>query len=105
MLIRLYVDEDAMAGILVRGLRAREIDVTTVFEQEMTGKSDEEQLRYAAEQGAYSLHIQCGRFLSSSYGISDDWQLSCRYYCSLSEEIYRRRADTAFVRPDSDRII
>jgi len=62
MLIRLYVDEDAMAGILVRGLRAREIDVTTVFEQEMTGKSDEEQLRYAAEQGRTLYTFNVGDF-------------------------------------------
>jgi hypothetical protein len=32
MLIRLYVDEDAMARGLVTGLRARSIDVLTVFE-------------------------------------------------------------------------
>lgn len=50
MPIRLYVDEDAMAGILVKGLRARGIDVVTVLEAEMTGRADDEQLEYASEQ-------------------------------------------------------
>jgi len=39
MPISLYIDEDAMAGILVKGLRARGIDVATVYEEGMTGKT------------------------------------------------------------------
>lgn len=50
MRIRLYIDEDAMAGILVKGLRARGIDVATVLEEQMIGRKDEEQLEYALEQ-------------------------------------------------------
>ncbi|KPA12178.1 hypothetical protein MHK_007616 [Candidatus Magnetomorum sp. HK-1] len=50
MRIQLYIDEDAMAKILVKGLRARGIDVVTVFEEDMTGCADEEQLEYATNQ-------------------------------------------------------
>ncbi len=50
MPIRLYIDEDAMAGILVKGLRARGIDVATVLEEGMTGCDDETQLEYASDQ-------------------------------------------------------
>ena len=62
MPISLYIDEDAMARLLVRGLRAREIDVTTVFEEGMTGKSDEEQLSYAAEHGRTFYTFNVGDF-------------------------------------------
>ena len=48
MQIRLYIDEDAMSRALVQGLRARGIDVLTVLDCEMKGKSDPEQLAFAA---------------------------------------------------------
>jgi hypothetical protein len=44
MPIRLYIDEDAMASVFVKGLRIRGMDVTTVLEAEMTGCDDEAQL-------------------------------------------------------------
>jgi len=50
MRIQLYIDEDAMAKILINGLRARGIDVVTVFEEEMTGCTDDEQLEFASSQ-------------------------------------------------------
>ena len=50
MPILLYIDEDAMAGILVKGLRARGFDVVTVLEEDMTGRDDEAQLEYASER-------------------------------------------------------
>jgi hypothetical protein len=40
------MDEDAMARALVSGLKARGIDVTTVFEKGMSGKTDLDQLEY-----------------------------------------------------------
>jgi len=49
MRIQLYIDEDAMAGTFVKGLRARGINVATVLEEGMTGRDDEEQLEYASE--------------------------------------------------------
>ncbi len=45
MPIRLYIDEDAMARAFVSGLRARDVDLKTVFEEGMLGQSDEVQPR------------------------------------------------------------
>lgn len=58
--IRLYFDEDVMQGALVAALRARRIDVGTASECEMVGRSDEDQLRHAAEEGRvlYSFNIK-----------------------------------------------
>jgi uncharacterized protein DUF5615 len=50
MEIRLYIDEDAMSRALVRGLRSRGIDVTTVNEEEMAGQGDTTQLEYALQK-------------------------------------------------------
>ncbi len=47
MRIRLYIDEDAMFRALVQGLRARDVDVSTVLEASMLGQSDEAQLDWA----------------------------------------------------------
>ncbi len=44
MQIRLYVDEDAMARALVRGLRARGVDLTTVLDEGMSEQDDMAQL-------------------------------------------------------------
>ncbi len=63
MTIRLYVDEDAMAHILVKGLRARGIDLLTVLEENMTGRNDEEQLEYAASLKRAFYYLQCRTFL------------------------------------------
>lgn len=51
MQIRLYVDEDAMARTLVKGLRARGVDVTTVLDEGMSEQNDAAQLEYAIQQG------------------------------------------------------
>lgn len=47
MTIRLYLDEDAMDGDLVRALRARGVDVEPANEVGMIEREDEEHLRYA----------------------------------------------------------
>lgn len=62
MQIRLYIDEDAMSPALVQGLRARGVDVTTVFEEGMTGQSDAVQLEYATVQGHVIYTFNVGHF-------------------------------------------
>ncbi len=62
MLIHLYIDEDAMAGPFVNGLRAREIDVLTVFDAKMTGCNDREQLEYASRQKRILYSFNVGDF-------------------------------------------
>ena len=42
MKLRLYLDEDTIANALIIALRARDIDVLTVGEAQMRGRSDEE---------------------------------------------------------------
>jgi hypothetical protein len=49
MPISLYIDEDAMSRALLRGLRSRGIDVTTVLEAGRVGDSDRTQLEYASQ--------------------------------------------------------
>lgn len=49
--IRWYFDEDAMARGLVRGLKARSIDVITAVDAGMRGQDDEPQLECATRLG------------------------------------------------------
>jgi hypothetical protein len=49
MQISLYIDEDAMSRALIRGLRSRGIDVTTVLDEGRVGDSDLAQLEYAGQ--------------------------------------------------------
>lgn len=60
MILKLYLDEDAMDDDLVRALRARKVDVTSVKEVKRQRYSDEEQLLYATEQGrvVYTFNIK-----------------------------------------------
>jgi Domain of unknown function (DUF5615) len=62
MQIRLYVDEDAMARALVRGLRARGVDVTTVLDAGMLEQDDKAQLEYATEHGCVLYTFNVGHF-------------------------------------------
>jgi hypothetical protein len=64
MQICLYIDEDAMARALVQGLRARGIEVTTVLEAGMAGKSDSALLEYAASKGLTVYTFNVAHFCS-----------------------------------------
>ena len=57
--LRLYLDEDAMDGELVRGLRSREIDVITAADAGMICRKDEEHLNLATAQirALYSFNV------------------------------------------------
>ncbi len=62
MQIRLYVDEDAMARALVRGLRARGVDVTTVLDANMSEREDMAQLEHATQQDRVLYTCNVGHF-------------------------------------------
>jgi hypothetical protein len=62
MQISLYIDEDAMSRALVQGLRARNVDVMTVLDCGMEGKSDPEQLAFAASLGRAIYTYNVGDF-------------------------------------------
>jgi hypothetical protein len=69
MTIRLYLEEDSMSHALVRGLRARGVDVTTAFEEGMIERGDQEHLDYTTE---------IGRVLYS-FNVADFYRLHVRY--------------------------
>jgi hypothetical protein len=58
--VRLYIDEDAMDTGVVRGLRARGIDVMTASDMGMICQPDEEHLRFATGQSRvlYSFNVE-----------------------------------------------
>ena len=49
--IRLYLDEDAISRALIRGLRARGVDVLTAQDAQQMGVPDSVQLLHATGQG------------------------------------------------------
>lgn len=59
MQISLYIDEDAMSRALLRGLRSRGIDVTTVLDEGRVGDNDRAQLEYAwqTKRVLYSFNV------------------------------------------------
>jgi hypothetical protein len=77
--VRLYLDEDAARHSFARELRVRGADVVTALEAELTQKSDEEHLRWAAlhQRALYSfnrgdfyrLHTEWLRQGKTHYGI------------------------------------
>jgi len=62
MKIRLYLDEDAQRGSLVKALRERGVDVQTAHDAEMDDRDDNEHLDYAAEQGRVLYSFNVGDF-------------------------------------------
>ena len=51
MRIRLYLDEDVLDHALIRALRLRDVDLLTTAGAGKERSGDEDQLRYATEQG------------------------------------------------------
>ncbi len=68
-MFKLYIDEDSMDRNLVRALRARGVDVTTAQDAGMLGRSDEEHLLFATNQGRVLYSFNRGDFcrLHSQY--------------------------------------
>ena len=81
--IRLYLDEDSQDQSLLRALRARQVDVTTVNETQTEGLIDEEQLRLAATQNR----------VLYSHNIGD--------FCQLHTEFLSREESHAGIAPIS----
>ena len=57
--ICLYLDEDTIKSALVKALRNADLDVITVVDAQMLGRSDQEQLNWSSEQKRviYSFNI------------------------------------------------
>lgn len=69
MQIRLYFDEDAMDGDLVRALRLRGVSVLTAYDTRLINRPDEEHLTYAVINGLalYSFNARDYVALHSAY--------------------------------------
>ena len=69
MKLRLYLEEDSMSHALVRGLRARGVDVATALEEGMIERDDEEHLEFAAKanRALYSFNVADFYYLHSTY--------------------------------------
>jgi len=62
MRISLYVDEDAMSRILIRGLRSRGLDATSVLDEGRVGQNDRAQLDYAGQKERVLYTFNVGDF-------------------------------------------
>ena len=60
MRLKLYLDEDVMNGGLVQALRLRGVDVISVRDTRMQGRTDEQQLEYATsmDRVLYSFNVR-----------------------------------------------
>jgi hypothetical protein len=75
----LYVDEDAMDGDVVRGLRSRGIDVVTAAEAGMIRRQDEDHLRLATVQSRALYSFNVGDF----HEIHTSWTASGKSHCGI----------------------
>ena len=66
------MDEDAMDGDLVAALRFRGVAVFTALDAGLIGKTDEDQLAFAAAHEC-TLHVQRCRFLPAAYELDRHW--------------------------------
>jgi hypothetical protein len=79
VILRLYLDEDSSRHALVRGLRVRGADVTTAGDAGTLGKSDEEQLEWAAAKGLTLYSFNRGDF----YALHTDWIRTGRSHAGI----------------------
>ena len=86
MQIRLYVDEDATTRAVMHGLRARGLDVTTVYDAEMSEQDDEAQLEYAAGQGRVLYTFNVGHF----YQLHSEYLAQGKHHAGIIL-VYRQR--------------
>ena len=60
--VRVYADEDAGETAVVRGLRARGVDILTTIEAQQCGAADQDQLAFAVQQGRSIYTFNVGDF-------------------------------------------
>jgi hypothetical protein len=86
--LALYVDEDAMHHGLVAGLRARAVDVLTVFEAGLLGQDDETQLDFAARESRVLYSFNVGHFCR----LHGDWLRTARSHAGIVVVVRQRYA-------------
>jgi len=77
--IKIYIDEDAMDSDLVSALRSRGVPVITALDAGLTGRSDDEQLAFATEQGCalYTFNV------SDFYRLHGAWVRAGREHAGM----------------------
>jgi uncharacterized protein DUF5615 len=77
--INVYIDEDAMDSDLVAALRSRGVTVITALDAGLAGKSDDEQLAFAAEHGCvlYTFNV------SDFYRLHTEWADAGREHAGM----------------------
>jgi hypothetical protein len=77
--IKIYIDEDAMDSDLVGALRSRGVTVITALEAGLAGKSDDEQLAFAAEHGCVLFTFNVSDF----YRLHREWTGAGRQHAGM----------------------
>jgi hypothetical protein len=77
--IRLYIDEDAMDGDLVRALRSREMDIVTAADAGMINRSGQDHLQRASEQLRVLYSFNLGDF----YRIHSTWLAGAHFHAGI----------------------
>ena len=77
--IKLYIDEDAMDSDLVDALRSRGLSVVTALDAGLIGRSDADQLTFAAANGCvlYTYNV------SDFYHLHAEWLAIGRDHCGM----------------------
>lgn len=75
----LYLDEDSLARLLVRGLRAQGIDVLTTSEAGRRGNADEDQLAFAASQG----RVLCTANVADFTRLHTQWMETGKHHAGM----------------------
>lgn len=112
MKIRLYLDEDAMAGDFVQALQMHSIEFTTPSEAGTIGLADEKHLRFATDSAlvVYSFNIKDFYKLhnnSFESGVSHTGIILCRQRAySIGEQVRRiiRLIETLSAEDMQDRV-
>lgn len=76
---RLYFDEDSMNHALVRGLRARGVDVTTALDEGMIERGDATHLDLAATQG----RVLCTGNVADFYRLQAEYVAQGKHHAGL----------------------
>ena len=77
--IEIYIDADAMDSDLVAALRSRGVTVTTALDAGIAGKSDDEQLAFAAEHGCVLFTFNVADF----YRLHTEWVAAGREHAGM----------------------
>src|ERR1035438_6620255 len=90
--IGIYIDEDAMDSDLVAALRSRGVTVITAMDAGLAGKSDDDQLAFAAEQGCVLYTFNVSDFYRLPHGLGRRWARTWRNDPGAAAAVLGRRA-------------